>query len=203
MALLSSSSTTTITSSSSLSSSSIQYSVWTSSSSLEDYSTDTQTGTLGRRLSNNNIFLKTKDSQVFFLLFFFFFHKWNTKIQGSTMQPLKTSKPDLSGNSPQIYKCYSLVHLFSENLVIGQSSSKRCSLSVPTVTVLQFFWNIFLTIHLPWYHPCCCSVKCLLFFCWKKFTQVVQHLELCSIIQNRFQGINQSLDISKNCQAKI
>ena len=34
-------------------------------------------------------FLKTKDSEVFF----FFFCRWTNKIQGSTMQPLKTSKP--------------------------------------------------------------------------------------------------------------
>ena len=94
-------------------------------------------------------FWKQKILRSFSFFFSFFFRKWNTKIQGPTMQPLKTSKPDLSGNSPQIYKCYSLVHLFSENLAIGQSSSKRCSLSVPTVTVLQFFWNIFLTVHLP------------------------------------------------------
>ena len=34
-------------------------------------------------------FLKTKDSEVFF---FFFFCRWTNIIQGSTMQPLKTSK---------------------------------------------------------------------------------------------------------------
>ena len=49
------------------------------------YSADTQTSTLGRRLFNHNFFWKQKILK--------FFCKRTNKIQGSTMQSLKTLKP--------------------------------------------------------------------------------------------------------------
>ena len=48
------------------------------------YSTDTQTGTLVRRLSNHNFFWKKNSN---------FFGKWTNKTQGLTPQPMKTLKP--------------------------------------------------------------------------------------------------------------
>ena len=57
-----------------------------------------------------------------------------------TVENFKPFKPNLSGNSPQIYECYQPVCkkklenlLFSENVVTGQSSSKRSGLSIRTV----------------------------------------------------------------------
>ena len=49
------------------------------------YSADTQTSTLGRRLSNHNVLWKQKILK--------FFCKRTNKMQGSTMQSLKTLKP--------------------------------------------------------------------------------------------------------------
>ena len=51
----------------------------------ESYSATTRTGALGRRLSNHNDFLKTKDSQISC--------KRTNEIQASPTQPLKTLKP--------------------------------------------------------------------------------------------------------------
>ena len=54
---------------------------------VTDPDTATQTGTLGRKLSNHNVFRKQKP----FLKFFFC--KQTNKIQDSNKQPLKTLKP--------------------------------------------------------------------------------------------------------------
>jgi len=66
--------------------------------SLTPYGADTQTGTLWEDCLITTFSEKKR--------FSFFFCKRTNKIQGSTMQRLKTlNLPDISGNSPQIYEC--------------------------------------------------------------------------------------------------
>ena len=66
------------------------------------FSADTQSGTLGRRLSNHNIFWQPKILK--------FFANRPIKINIKTVQLMWTLNHsnllDLSGNSPQIYECY-------------------------------------------------------------------------------------------------
>ena len=95
---------------------------------LQDYSPDTQTGTLGRRCPI------TTFSENKFSRFSSFFRKETNKIEGSTIQPLKT------GNCPQIFNVIcpfaqkNIANLlFSENVMIGHSSSKCPGLSVRIV----------------------------------------------------------------------
>jgi len=93
------------------------------------YSADSQTGALGRRLSNHNLsFMKTKDSQCFFCIRTNNIHKY----EGCFL------RGQVSSNGFKVFngfiveylnviglfakKLYNL--LFSENVVIGQSSSK-------------------------------------------------------------------------------
>ena len=53
------------------------------------------------------------------------------------------------------------------------------------------------TVHFPGDHSCSCSVKRLLLCLREKLTQVMQHLQLSSVIQNRLQCSDKSLHIPK------